>query len=226
MRANHFRAGNLLLLLIVCLAMLVLAGNEVLAEEQNQWTSDESAHVTEESIIIEDGVSFTPEGNLTLVDDIQRSDDTDKQFLTVETRDGSLFFIVIDRSANRDNVYFLNLVDDADLIALLRDPELTEEIEDLMRVPEITTAPEDNKPEINDPVTEPKSSLSGKRPALLVLLLVAGGAVFWIVRYKPFTQKGQQDFAVPEYDFADENDLEESVENEVNQPDEPADKDE
>ena len=60
MRANHFRAGNLLLL-IVCLAMLVLAGNEVLAEEQNLVTSDETAHVSEESIIIEDGVSFTPE---------------------------------------------------------------------------------------------------------------------------------------------------------------------
>jgi hypothetical protein len=225
MRANHFRAGNLLLL-IVCLAMLVLAGNEVLAEEEDKWTSDESAHVSEESIIIEDGVSFTPEGNLTLVDDIQRSDDTDKQFITVETRDGSLFFIVIDRSANRDNVYFLNLVDDADLIALLKDPELTKEIEDLMRMPEITTVPEENNPEINDPVTAPKSALSGKGPALIVLILVAGGAVFWIVRYKPFTQKRQQDFAVPEYVFADENDLDESVESEVNQQDGPADKDE
>ena len=40
-----------------------------------------------------------------------------KQFLTVQTKAGNTFFIVIDRARESENTYFLNLVDEADLLA-------------------------------------------------------------------------------------------------------------
>ena len=61
---------------------------------------------------------LTPDGNLEIVDDIVHED---KQFITVKSRSGAEFYIVIDRSRDSDNVYFLNQVDDADLFALLEE---------------------------------------------------------------------------------------------------------
>ena len=61
---------------------------------------------------------LTPDGNLEVVDDILHED---KQFITVKSRSGAEFYIVIDRSRESDNVYFLNQVDDVDLFALLEE---------------------------------------------------------------------------------------------------------
>ena len=64
-----------------------------------------------------EGVPVTPEGNAALVDDFYG----DKQLITVTTKAGNYFYILIDR-ANEDketSVHFLNQVDDADLQALL-----------------------------------------------------------------------------------------------------------
>lgn len=61
---------------------------------------------------------LTPDGNLEIVDDILHED---KQFITVKSRSGAEFYIVIDRSRESDNVYFLNQVDDVDLFALLEE---------------------------------------------------------------------------------------------------------
>ena len=64
-----------------------------------------------------EGVPITPKGNATLVDDFYG----DKQLITVTTKAGNYFYILIDR-ANEDketSVHFLSQVDDADLLALL-----------------------------------------------------------------------------------------------------------
>lgn len=73
--------------------------------------------------------ALTPDGNLTLIDDILQSAPyasveeaaENKQFITVQSKNGNYFYIVIDRSGDTENVYFLNLVDEADLMALMED---------------------------------------------------------------------------------------------------------
>ena len=73
-----------------------------------------------------EGVPVTPEGNAALVDDFYG----DKQLITVTTKAGNYFYILIDR-ANEDketSVHFLNQVDDADLQALLEDGEAEPEV--------------------------------------------------------------------------------------------------
>lgn len=75
--------------------------------------------------------SFTPSGNMTLIDDYlqieaEATEDTpqqEKQFITLQSKNGNVFYLVIDRNGSEENVYFLNLVDEADLLALMEDAE-------------------------------------------------------------------------------------------------------
>ncbi|MCD8034841.1 MAG: DUF4366 domain-containing protein, partial [Alistipes sp.] len=70
---------------------------------------------------------LTPDGNLTLVDDIGSTTEAGQQFITLQSKDGNTFYLIIDRDDDGDeNVYFLNLVDEADLLALMDEDEAAE----------------------------------------------------------------------------------------------------
>ena len=63
---------------------------------------------------------LTPEGNMTLVDDIDGDAAEDKQFIVVKSKGGNYFYIIVDRAAEGENsVHFLNQVDESDLMAII-----------------------------------------------------------------------------------------------------------
>ena len=85
--------------------------------------------VVEDVVTVTDETSgaLTPEGNLTLVDDYHTnySDGSGQQFITLVSKSGATFYLVIDRnSKGAQTVHFMNLVDEADLLALMEEEDV------------------------------------------------------------------------------------------------------
>lgn len=124
---NKFCA--LMLSVALCAGMAAPAfaygGEPVEEAEQPVLTSttDEEDVVT---VTDEETGALTPEGNLTLVDDYHTdySDKSGQQFITLVSKSGNTFYLVIDRNAKgQQTVHFMNLVDEADLLALLEEED-------------------------------------------------------------------------------------------------------
>ena len=122
---NKFCA--LMLSVALCAGMAAPAfayGGEPVEEvEQPVLTS-----ATEEAVTVtdEETGALTPEGNLTLVDDYHTdySDGSGQQFITLVSKSGNTFYLVIDRNAKgQQTVHFMNLVDEADLLALMEEED-------------------------------------------------------------------------------------------------------
>ncbi len=124
--------------------------------------------------------SLTPEGNLTLVDDIVAYDESEKQFITAVTKNGNYFYLVIDKSNDKDNVYLLNLVDEADLMSLMDGDEVT--IED------VKVEPKEMPVVIETPVVEEVEILEEEKqqsvvPTILTLIILGVGGVFYYIKF-------------------------------------------
>lgn len=129
----------------------------------------------------EDHTPLTPPGNMTLVDDLVSSDNHSKQFMTVTTKNGNIFYIIVDRdnTTGTNNVHFLNQVDERDLMDLLSDEDkeaLEEQVGGKIETPVQPTepTPTETQPE------EPKEK-KGPNPILgvIIVLGLAGVAGFY-----------------------------------------------
>lgn len=166
-----------------------------------------------------EGQPLTPEGNATLVDDFYG----DKQLITVTTKAGNYFYILIDR-ANEDAetaVHFLNQVDEADLMALMEDGEAQEApavciCKEKCQAGAVNTSCEvcavnmaecaGAEPE-PEPEPEPEAEKSGGMGALalvLVLAVLGGGGAFAYIKFIRPKQASKASADPDDYDFADE----------------------
>ena len=127
---------------------------------------------------------FSSDGNMTLLDDIDGSKAEKLQFITVQTRSGAIFYIIIDRTTDKENVYFLNPVDAADLMALMDDKEKAT-LEDKNKEEVIKdTEVEDNTEEEKG---KEKNNTSNPITTLLIFAILGGGGVgaYYFLKIKP-----------------------------------------
>ena len=169
------------------------------------------------------GAALTPDGNLSLIDDIGSSTRSGKQFITVETRNGNVFYLIIDRDdEGEETVHFLNQVDEADLLTLMGDDAPAAEVPAVCNCKEKCAAGAVNtncpvcknnlsecsgKEVVAEPEPEaeqPEKKSSGGLLVIVLLLALAGGGAFAYVKFiKP--KQGMKVSADPDdYDFEDE----------------------
>ena len=181
------------------------------------------------------GAALTPDGNLSLIDDIGGSTRSGKQFITVETKNGNVFYLIIDRDdEGEETVHFLNQVDEADLLTLMGDDAPVAETPAVCNCKEKCVAGAVNtncpvcknnlsecsgKEVVAEPEPEPeqpeKKSSGGLLVVILLLALAGGGAFAYVKFIKP--KQGVKVSADPEdYDFEDEEMVNEDTEDDVN----------
>lgn len=200
------------------------------AEKSDDATNDSNVKVEE----TEEAKPLTPDGNATLVDDFGGN----KQLITVTTKAGNYFYILIDRDDEGENtVHFLNQVDDADLDALLEDGQTKEETPAVCTCTEKCEAGavnascpvcasdrtkcagnEAEPEETESPQEEEKESNAGMLLIVLVLAGLGGAAAYYFKVIKPKKDAAKGTDNLDEYDF-DEYEDEEAEEEQPEETD-------
>lgn len=184
-----------------------VAVEEELTVETEANSETETSEETKET---ENNGAFSESGNLSLLDDVGTDAAKELEYMTVQTKSGAVFYLVIDRSADTENVYFLNQVDAADLMAIMDDAEKQEYESSLQEeVTEVPETPVEEEPVTEDePVEEEKPAVQTNNLALfgvigVIAVAVIGGYAFM----KKKAKKGGSDLE-EDLEFYDDEEYE------------------
>ena len=201
----------------LCAALVLMGGFSVTAFAQGpeQPPAEDATNDTNVVKETEDSPALTPEGNAALVDDFGGN----KQLITITTKSGNYFYILIDR-ANEDKetaVHFLNQVDEADLMALMDKDEQKAYTDSLaLKTSESVNAAtaESTEESVTEAVStkteksannEQKSSGGTPAAVIAILILLVTGGYFG---YKILKENGQKKPVTnpdPDADYSEDN---------------------
>ena len=229
--------GALLLSAVLCIGIAVPA----FAFEGDTATVEQPVlpEVVEEDVVTitdETSGALTPEGNLTLVDDYYTnySDGSGQQFITLVSKSGATFYLVIDRnSKGAQTVHFMNLVDEADLLALMeeeaadaytaeKEAAAQAELDRLKAEEEAKKAAEEAanaEPPKENKVTKYADAFLG----VVALIALAAGGGFYFYRQQMQKKKAEKETLDPDVDYTEDKgdfDIPTDVPDEDEAPDE------
>lgn len=115
---------------------------------------------------------FTPAGTGTVIDNA--TDEDGKEFYTIMTPSENVFYLIIDKQREQENVYFLNAVTEKDLLALAEEPAEP-------ATPATSVTPEPTP----EPAPEPEKGGNGMMIVVVLVLLAGGGAGYYFKVYRP-----------------------------------------
>ena len=155
--------------------------------------------VVEDVVTITDETSgaLTPEGNLTLVDDYHTdySDGSGQQFITLVSKSGNTFYLVIDRNAKgQQTVHFMNLVDEADLLALMEEDAADAYTAEKEAAASGTEQPKENK------VTKYAGAFLG----VVALIALAAGGIFYAFAKQKQKKQAEKEALDPDANYTED----------------------
>ena len=206
----------------LCAALILMGGFSVPAYAQGTAAEPPTEDATNDSnVVVEEPETppLTPKGNATLVDDFGGN----KQLITVTTKGGNYFYILIDRATEGEQtVHFLNQVDEADLLALMEDgsteavPPAVCSCTDKCEAGKVNVSCpvcKDNmtacsgkeaEPETEKPTEQPKEKgNTGGLVLFLVVALLGGGGAFYYFKFMKPKQNVKGDTDLEDFDFDD-----------------------
>ena len=229
--------GALLLSAVLCIGIAVPA----FAFEGDTAPVEQPVlpEVVEEDIVTitdETSGALTPEGNLTLVDDYHTncSDGSGQQFITLVSKSGATFYLVIDRnSKGAQTVHFMNLVDEADLLALMEEDaadaytaekEAAAQAElDRLKAEEEAKKAAEEAANAEPPKESKVTKYAGAFLGVVALIALAAGGGFYFYRQQMQKKKAEKEALDPDADYTEDKgdfDIPTDVPDEDEAPDE------
>ena len=179
--------------------------------------------VVEENVVTvtdETSGALTPEGNLTLVDDYHTdySDGSGQQFITLVSKSGATFYLVIDRNAKgQQTVHFMNLVDEADLLALMeedaadaytaeKEAAAQAEQDRLKAEEEAKKAAEEAASGEEQPKENKVTKIASGFLGVVVLIALAAGGGFYAFTKQKQKKQAEKEALDPDADYTEDKD--------------------
>ena len=175
--------------------------------------------VMEDIVTVTDETSgaLTPEGNLTLVDDYHTncSDGSGQQFITLVSKSGATFYLVIDRnSKGAQTVHFMNLVDEADLLALMEEDaadaytaekEAAAQAElDRLKAEEEAKKAAEEAATAEPPKENKVTKYAGAFLGVVALIALAAGGGFYFYRQQMQKKKAEKEVLDPDANYTED----------------------
>ena len=192
------RMNKMLAVLFLSASMIFATGTTAFAyvDESAEASKTESVETeeteeTEKDTVVEENQINTEEpfsvpGNAQVQDDITNS--KNKEFLTITTKNNNTFYVIIDRSANVDNVYMLSQIDENDLQEFLEEDSSASTIVDVtpeVVIDENTHTEQTEQPATESPEKEGTASNLGALVAIFIAAILGVGAYGYIKFIKP-----------------------------------------
>ena len=189
------RMNKMLAVLFLSASMIFATGTTAFAyvDESAEASKTESVETeeTEKDTVVEENQINTEEpfsvpGNAQVQDDITNS--KNKEFLTITTKNNNTFYVIIDRSANVDNVYMLSQIDENDLKEFLEEDTSASTIVDVtpeVVIDENTHTEQTEQPATESPEKEGTASNLGALVAIFIAAILGVGAYGYIKFIKP-----------------------------------------
>ena len=192
--------------------------------------------VMEEDVVTitdETSGALTPEGNLTLVDDYHTnySDGSGQQFITLVSKSGATFYLVIDRNAKgQQTVHFMNLVDEADLLALMdedtadaytaeKEAARQAELDKLKAEDEAKKAAEEAEKAADAPKENKVSKYAAAFLGVVAMIALAAGGGFYFFIQQKNKKQAEKEALDPDANYTeDKGDFEIPTEDEPEEP--------
>ena len=163
-----------------------------------------------EYITIGPGMPYLADGNSHTLD-VLYSAATNKQFITLQSKSGNTFYLVIDydkpidAEAEMYETYFLNLVDERDLLALMSDEEKEEVPTPTPEIIYVTPEPTAVPVPTAAPTEQEKTDKPSQMTAIIALVGIAALAIIGVVVFKKNKNGGSKMMSDNDFDLRDED---------------------